>query len=266
MAKLCRRVCTVTGLVRSARRAATAGLLQCGDADRRARLPAGKQPLARPRQPPVGAQDLQQLWRQHDIAVLAALALLDPDQHPVAVDGANREACDFADAQARAVGRRQRRPVAQAWHRLQKPHDLVGAQHHRQLLRLAGGNDVFKSIAPAQGDAVEEPQRAHGLIDVRPRPLLRNQMELVGPHLLKAKPVRRTAEMPAELGDGIEVGLLRRRRQIADHHVVDHASAQRADLSHRKLLSDEVVQQTNPLRQEPPASAAPYRGAVSFNR
>ncbi len=38
------------------------------------------------------------------------------------------------------------------------------------------------------------------------------------------------------------------------------------DLSHRKLLSDEVVQQTNPLRQETPTSAAPYRGAVSFNQ
>src|SRR5947209_18926724 len=35
----------------------------------------------------------------------------------------------------------------------------------------------------------------------------------------------------------------RRRRQIADHHVVDHAPTQRADLSHRELLSDEVVQQ-----------------------
>src|SRR5207237_9789599 len=35
----------------------------------------------------------------------------------------------------------------------------------------------------------------------------------------------------------------RRGRQIADHHGVDHAPAQRADLSHRELLSDEVVQQ-----------------------
>ena len=33
-------------------------------------------------------------------------------------------------------------------------------------------------------------------------------------------------KMPSELGNRIiDVGLLRRRRQIADHHVVDHASA-----------------------------------------
>src|SRR5262249_51409097 len=71
--------------------------------------------------------------------------------------------------------------------------------------------------------------------------------------------------MAAELRNGIEVGLLCRWRQIADHHVVDHAPAQRADLSHRKLLSDEVVQQPNPVRQETPASAVPYCEAVSFN-
>src|SRR5207302_10988030 len=62
-------------------------------------------------------------------------------------------------------------------------------------------------------------------------------------HLLQPKPIRRVAKVPAELGDRIEVRLLRRRRQIADHHVADHAPAQRADLSHRELLSDEVVQQ-----------------------
>src|SRR4051794_28941205 len=90
-------------------------------------------------------------------------------------------------------------------------------------------------------------------------------MKLIGPHLFQAEPVRRAPEMPAELGDCIEVGLLRCRRQIADHHVVDHPPAQRADLSHRKLLSDEVVQQPNPLRQETSTSAAPYREAVSFN-
>jgi hypothetical protein len=32
-----------------------------------------------------------------------------------------------------------------------------------------------------------------------------------------------------------------------------------------ELLSDQVVVQLHPLRQENPASAAPYRGAVSFN-
>jgi Putative transposase len=42
---------------------------------------AGKQPSLRPSEPPIGAQNPQKLRRQHDVAVLAALALLDPDHH-----------------------------------------------------------------------------------------------------------------------------------------------------------------------------------------
>src|ERR1700680_4325308 len=45
--------------------------------------------------------------------------------------------------------------------------------------------------------------------------------------------------MTAELGDRIEVGLLRRWREIADHHVLGHSPTQRAGCSHRELLSDE---------------------------
>jgi hypothetical protein len=132
----------------------------------------------------------------------------------------------------------------QAGNRLEEPHDLLGAQHHRQRLRLARSDNAFGGIAPAQGDAVEEAQRAHGLVDVRPRPLLRDQVQLVGPHVLRAQPIGRAAEMPAELGDRVDVGLLGRRREIADHHVVDHPPTKRAGLSHRKLLSDEVGRAT----------------------
>ena len=41
-----------------------------------------------------------------------------------------------------------------------------------------------------------------------------------------------TIEMPAELRDRVDVGLLRRARQIADRHVLDHAPAKRAHRSH----------------------------------
>src|SRR5262249_15658118 len=48
------------------------------------------------------------------------------------------------------------------------------------------------------------------------------------------KTIRGAPKMPTELRYCIEVRLLRRRRQIADRHVLDHAAAKRADLSHRK--------------------------------
>ncbi len=37
--------------------------------------------MLRPRKAPVGAQNIEQLLRQHHVAILAALALLDPDHH-----------------------------------------------------------------------------------------------------------------------------------------------------------------------------------------
>ena len=56
---------------------------------------AGKQPALRPRLAPVGAQELQQPGRQHDLAVLLPLALFDMDQHPVTVDVADLEVTDL---------------------------------------------------------------------------------------------------------------------------------------------------------------------------
>ena len=67
----------------------------------RASVPAVIETVTPVKATPVGAQDLQQLRRQPDVTVPAALALLHPDQHPAAVDGARRQARDFADAQTR---------------------------------------------------------------------------------------------------------------------------------------------------------------------
>jgi hypothetical protein len=50
----------------------TAGGVQHLDVDRRRLVPTGKQSVLGPGQTPVGAQDTQELGRQHDGAVLAA--------------------------------------------------------------------------------------------------------------------------------------------------------------------------------------------------
>src|SRR5436190_21202013 len=59
-------------------------------------------------------------------------------------------------------------------------------------------------------------------------------MNLEGVDIFQAETIRRAAKIPAELRYRVEVRLLRRRRQIADRHILDHAAAKRADLSHRK--------------------------------
>ena len=68
------------------------------------------------------------------------------------------------------------------------------------------------------------------------------------------------------------VGLLCRRREVADRHVFDHTPAERADFSHRKLLSGEGGSDNPSLSDRvpqgtlsPKSAASNYRGAVSFN-
>ena len=51
--------------------------------------------------------------RQHDVAVLAAFAVLDPDDHAAAVDVANLEGGHLAHPQPRSISCGQSRPVAQ---------------------------------------------------------------------------------------------------------------------------------------------------------
>ena len=104
------------------------GRLQRADAHVLAGLLARKQPRARPGPLPIGAQDLQQPRRQHRVAILATLAVLDVDQHPFAVDRAELQAHDLADAQARRVSGRQRNTIAQSCNRLQEAHGLLGAR------------------------------------------------------------------------------------------------------------------------------------------
>src|SRR5215468_12765240 len=59
-------------------------------------------------------------------------------------------------------------------------------------------------------------------------------MKLKRVDIFQAKTIRGATKIPTELRYRIEVRLLRRRRQIADRHVLDHAAAKRAGLSHRK--------------------------------
>src|SRR3954471_10582872 len=74
------------------------------------RIATREQPALRQHQaltlsfPPPGAQELEQVRGQHGVAVLAALALLDADQHARAVDVAHLERHDLGDAQSGAIG------------------------------------------------------------------------------------------------------------------------------------------------------------------
>src|SRR5256884_2004143 len=94
-------------------------------------------------------------------------------------------------------------------------------------------------------------------------------MNLEGVDIFQAETIRTAAKIPAELRYRAEVRLLRRGRQIADRHVLDHAAAKRADLSHRKpsclkgwVAKTPQSSQTGGDYCDCPLTAAP---AASFN-
>jgi hypothetical protein len=68
----------------------------------------------------------------------------------------------------RRIGRRQRRLAVPARYGLEKPHDLVGAEHDRKLTRLTCIRDALGNLSFAECDAVEEAQSANNLVETRP--------------------------------------------------------------------------------------------------
>src|SRR5438552_4713602 len=117
--------------------------------------------------------------------------------------------------------------------------------------------DALRHDGLAERHAIEEPQRADDLVQCRPRDPRRNQMNLEGVDIFQAEMIWGSTKIPAELRDGVQIRLLRRRRQIADRHVLDHAAAKRADLSHRKTscLKGWARKTQDPFRQEATATA-----------
>src|SRR2546425_2376136 len=63
-----------------------AGEFDCASADRLAGNVTLEEPPLRPHCSPVVAQRLQQLGREHHVSILLSLALIDTDNHPLAVD------------------------------------------------------------------------------------------------------------------------------------------------------------------------------------
>lgn len=185
-----------------------------------------------------------------------------------AVDVADLQPDGLRGAKTRCVGPRQRRTRLQARHRLQESDDLVGAENYRQRAWRAGIDDPFRNLGMAERHAVEEPQRAHRLVQRRPRETGRDQMHLKGADIFKAKAVRGSAEMAGKLRHRVHVGSLRGRRQIADRHVFDHAPAKRAQLGHLSAPVPRLrFNSRNPSKQKPHPQTDPPNAAsaASFN-
>lgn len=176
---------------------------------------------------PPGAQPLQHDRAEHGVAVLGALALLDPKGHALAVHIADLEPANLAGAQAGAVSHRQRRLVLDVARRGNQRCGLLHAQHDghgaRQLDRLHPGHQ----LAAAQGDVEEELQPRQRRVGRDGRGAGIDQVQLEVAQVLDGGGVGRALKELGQLANGADVGFLRPRLQLAHAHVFDHALTQR---------------------------------------
>src|SRR3984893_5302231 len=123
---------------------------------------AGKQPAFRhgsrgietpPARLPPLAQQVERLGRQHDIAVLAALGLFDPNDLLRAVDMLDLQPDHLAGAQATAIAETEQHAQLEAARDRQQAPRLVLAHHQRNPLRLPKVKNLGRKVQTPQRPA-----------------------------------------------------------------------------------------------------------------
>ena len=138
VAKLCLSVCGFTRfLIPAIATAAWKARPELAGRHRQQWVAAGEQPYGWPGDAIPVTEQFEEPVGQLGEAVLAALALLDPKQHPPGVDVGHLEVGDLGDPQAGTVRRRQRRLILRPRRRLQHVGDLLQAEDDGDLPRLA---------------------------------------------------------------------------------------------------------------------------------
>src|SRR6202453_2398353 len=119
---------------------------------------AGKQPLLRlsPETSPVDAKFLQQRGAEHDIAVLAALALSDMDHHPLAVDVTDLQVSRFCAACAGGIHRHQQDAMKRRVRGLNQSRDFFLTENPRKMTHLLRVGCLGDAPATLQHVDVEE--------------------------------------------------------------------------------------------------------------
>jgi len=178
---------------------------------------------------PPKPQQREELRGKHGVAVLASLALFDPDQHPLAVDVIDLEAGHFGHTQARAIGGPEYGLVLGARRRFEELADFLDAQHRRELARIARQDQAPRQIRPVECRGEEEAQRRHGAVYGGRLHSAFALMNLKPANILGGRRIRRPSKEGSEIANKANIVALRIGSQAAHRHVFEHALAQSAD-------------------------------------
>src|SRR5262249_26967332 len=193
--------------------------------------------------PPL-SQRQEQLWRQHDVPVLAPFRLYDPDDHLRAVDVTIFEPDNLAGAKPAAIAQGEHHLIPEAAGHGKQSLRLVWAHGERQLLRLFEVVDLGRQIVPPQRDAEQERHAGHDAIAIADADAGLGQMQLEAANVVGGCRVGGTLEECREALAARDVAALCMGPQLACGHVLDHTLTQRADGgigTHGELLLSEVA-------------------------
>src|SRR5271166_3431403 len=202
-------------------------------------LSAGKQPaflrrysriVTRGARLPPLPQQPDHLVRQHHIAVLAALRLLDANDLLCAVDMLDLEPHDLTRPQSAAITETEQNARLEARGHRQQSLDLICAHYQRKLLRLPNVIDLFGQIQSPQCHPEQEPQPGHNAVSVTDAHARIGQVQLKSADILKGRYIRGSLQKPSEPLAGPNVTSLRARTELARIHIFDHTLTQRGDI------------------------------------
>src|ERR1035441_7234807 len=186
---------------------------------------AGEEPLLglAPESAPVDAQLFEQLRAEHDIAVLAALALPDMDHHPLAVYVADLQVGRFRAACAGGIHRHQQDAMKGGIRRLNQSRDFFLAEYPGKVPHLLRIRRLGDAPVALQDVNIEEPKRRqpHNY-GVRTVLQLGEEHRLILANILWAKLIGRAPEILAEVRYAVQVGADGRFGEVAAVQLLKH--------------------------------------------
>ena len=185
---------------------------------------------------PVLAEHGQSPGRERHKAVLGALATMDMDDHPPAVDVADLQIQTLLEPQPQRVDGPEEGLVVGRAHGVDQAPDLGDAQDVRQAPGPGDAEALEGEPVAWDGIGVEEDEAAGGDLQRagRIRPLLLEVDEVL-PQFVFGDPVGRLVEVSGEMTDGAEVSFLGPLGEAGQLEVLVHALAKRE--AHEWVLS-----------------------------
>ena len=155
---------------------------------------------------PVLSQSLQKLGSQQNIAIAAALALMDMNDHAFAVDVGDLQVTQLGSSQPGCIQRHQHRAMHQVPSRINQPRDFFRTEYSRQLPGALGKRNLIEQIGAPKGLDEEKPQSRTSALDSTRRQLpIAKQMHLVLANMAGTKALWRAVEVLRKILHRVDV-------------------------------------------------------------